>query len=390
MTLRRERPGHDPVATGSVGGFGTVRSMARSRGSRIAAFGAALLLVGGGLVAGSAGAAAAVDLSLDFTAAAPLTYDHSTGGGAYDNRSVGRARDVVESLEGSDFRCGDVVTFLTRISAGPSVAANSTIEIEFEHLADATGQSGVGFSEIVRAQINAGDVGGEGPGGTDLGITGAGGASATLVSQALTAPLFTQKAVLGSTVRITGIDPGTSTVLRLDARIACDGTSRPTGNLQAAITDSRLVAPSAAPIRVGNQTIPFRMIADVTPSVYVEEAPPSTTVPPAPTTTVPSTTCSVSIDDATVVAGVTPTVRIEGGTPDATVSVTVDDGGTNPRAVVLDAAGSAIVPVATPTDADVGRAFTATVAGDPAGACAAGWTVQPDTYAEPTTTTTSP
>jgi hypothetical protein len=197
--------------------------MVRTRGSRVAAFGAALLLVGGGLVAGSAGAAATVDISLDFTAAAPLTYDHSTGGGAYDNRSVGRTKDIVESLEGSDFRCGDIVTFLTRVTAGGSVAANATIEIDFEHLADTTGQSGVGFSEIVRAQINAGNVGGEGPGGADLGIRGGGSPVAALTAQSLTAPLFTQKAVLRSTVRISGIGPNTSTVLR---RVAPGGPER--------------------------------------------------------------------------------------------------------------------------------------------------------------------
>jgi len=364
--------------------------MVRTRGSRVAALGAALLLVGGALVAGSAGAAAAVDISLDFTAAAPLTYDHSTGGGAYDNRSVGRTKDIVESLEGSDFRCGDIVTFLTRVTAGGSVAANSTIEIDFEHLADTTGQSGVGFSEIVRAQINAGNVGGEGPGGADLGIRGGGSPVAALTAQSLTAPLFTQKAVLRSTVRISGIGPNTSTVLRLDARVACDGTSRPTGNLQAAVAGSRLVGPSAAPIRVGNQTIPFRMIASVTPSVYVEEAPPTTTTPPTPTSTAPPTACTIAVDEEVVVAGVTPTLRIEGGTPDATVSVTVDDGGTNTRAVLLDAAGSGIVPVATPTDADVGRSFTATVAGDPGGVCAGSWTVLADSTVEPTTTTTEP
>ena len=39
--------------------------------------------------------------------------------------------------------------------------AGTSIEIDFQHLADTTGQAGVGFSEIVRAQINAGDVGGE-------------------------------------------------------------------------------------------------------------------------------------------------------------------------------------------------------------------------------------
>jgi len=364
--------------------------MLRSLPSRLATLAAATMLVGGGIIAASAGAAASVDISIDFTAAAPLTYDHSTGGGAYDNRSVGRAKDIVESLEGSDFRCGDIVTFLTRVSAGSSVAAGSAIEIDFQHLADTTGQSGVGFSEIVRAQINSGDVGGEGPGGTDLGITGSGSASASLVSQALTAPLFTQKALLVSTVRITGINPNTSTVLRLDARVACDGVSRPTGNLQAAVTGSRLVAPTSAPIRVGNQTIPFKMIASVTPTVYVEEAPPSTTVPPTPTTTAPPTACTVTVDEETVVAGITPTVRIEGGTPGATVDVFVTAGRGGTVTVTLDAAGSAIVPVATPTDGDVGATVTATVTNDPGGVCEGSWTVLADTFVEPTTTTTSP
>ena len=45
------------------------------------------------------------DFSLDFTAAAPLTYDHTTGGGAYNERDVGRDKDIVESLEGGDFAC---------------------------------------------------------------------------------------------------------------------------------------------------------------------------------------------------------------------------------------------------------------------------------------------
>ena len=364
--------------------------MLRTGSSRIAALGAALLLVGGGLLAGSAGAAAAVDISLDFTAAAPLTYDHATGGGAFDNRSVGRAKDIVESLEGSDFRCGDVVTFLTHVHAGASVASNSTIEIDFEHLADTTGQAGVGFSEIVGARINAGDVGGEGPGGTDLGITGSGSsATAALVSSGLTAPLFTQKALLRSTVRIAGLNPGSSTVLRLDVRVACEGTARPTGNLQAAVTESRLVGPSTAPIRVGNQTIPFRMIANVTPAVYVEEAPPSTTVPPTPTTVVPSTACEITIDEEFVVAGVTPTVRIQGGTPGASVDVFVGTG-TTPTPVTLDAAGVGIVPVPVPTDADVGSTVTVTVTNDPAGTCANSYTVLADTVVEPTTTTTAP
>ena len=42
------------------------------------------------------------DFAVDFIAAAPLSYDHGTGGGAYNDRSIGRDKDVVESLEGGD------------------------------------------------------------------------------------------------------------------------------------------------------------------------------------------------------------------------------------------------------------------------------------------------
>jgi hypothetical protein len=43
------------------------------------------------------------DFSIDFTAAAPYTYDHSTGGGAYNDRTVGDTDDIVESLQGANF-----------------------------------------------------------------------------------------------------------------------------------------------------------------------------------------------------------------------------------------------------------------------------------------------
>ena len=55
------------------------------------------------------------DFKLDFIAAAPFTYNHATGGGAYDDRTIGVANDVVESLEGGDFACGDLVTHFVQI-----------------------------------------------------------------------------------------------------------------------------------------------------------------------------------------------------------------------------------------------------------------------------------
>jgi hypothetical protein len=45
------------------------------------------------------------------------TYDHTTGGGAFNDRTIGRDDDVVESLQGGDFKTGDLVTFLVEGSA---------------------------------------------------------------------------------------------------------------------------------------------------------------------------------------------------------------------------------------------------------------------------------
>ena len=87
--------------------------------------------------------AAGGDFSLDFTAAAPLTYDHSKGGGTYDARQVGRDKDIVESLEGGDFACGDTVSFLTQIRVDSGAIGSQTIRLRFEFTAHATGQQGI-------------------------------------------------------------------------------------------------------------------------------------------------------------------------------------------------------------------------------------------------------
>ena len=54
------------------------------------------------------------DFSIDFVVADPDSYDHLLGGGAYDDRTIGV--DVVESLEGADFGCGDIVTYFATVT----------------------------------------------------------------------------------------------------------------------------------------------------------------------------------------------------------------------------------------------------------------------------------
>ena len=210
--------------------------------------------------------AAGGDFSADFTAAAPLTYNHDTGGGAYDDRTVGRDLDIVESLEGGDFECGDLVTFLTqiRVRAGAFNGAQ-TIQLDYQWLADSTGQSGVALDEFHNVQVNYGAVsGGDGAGGTDSGITDNGNSVASIIAQDLSAPLFSKGAKRTGTIQVTNLEPSENVVLRFDLRIQCNGES-PTGNLQALLGGARVSAPlgQAGAIRVGSQTVPFKNVADI-------------------------------------------------------------------------------------------------------------------------------
>jgi uncharacterized repeat protein (TIGR01451 family) len=238
------------------------------------------------LLAASAAApanAASGDFSIDFAAAAPETYDHQTGGGAFDDRTVGVADDIVESLEGGDFACGDIVTYLTQVVVDDVKSADDdapqTIEMDLVFLADTTGQSGVALGDIVNVGVNYGAVqAGDGTGGTDLGISDDGGSTATLISESVTGPLFQSGSELLGTVELTDLERAETVVVRIDVKLFCDPGSNPTGNLQAQLDDSRLVATGAGPVDPpqavpgGAQTIPFKQIGNIgTPDISIDK-----------------------------------------------------------------------------------------------------------------------
>ena len=88
-------------------------ALVRSTCARVNADAAIGSARGGGPLSGG-------DVSLDFVAAGPFTYNHATGLGSppqfgYDNRTISKTNGVVESLEGGDFECGDLVTFFVQV-----------------------------------------------------------------------------------------------------------------------------------------------------------------------------------------------------------------------------------------------------------------------------------
>jgi hypothetical protein len=237
------------------------------------------------LLPGAAFAAGGDFANTDFAAAAPFTYNHATGGGAYNDRTVGDFKDITEQLEGAQFTCGDIVTYLVQIELeATTVDLVQTAEFDFSFLANSTGQAGVAHSEVVGVSINYGSVEngddgtgtnpGEGSVGLDSGIaddrqdiiggdTGTGGSTATLISQGLTGPLFQSGSELLATVRIDDLEPGEKIVLRIDTRLACDPGSAPTGNLQGQMNAGRVVEPVEDTINTGEQTIPFLRVGDI-------------------------------------------------------------------------------------------------------------------------------
>ena len=242
-----------------------------------------------------AGATAGDFQSPDFSAAAPLAYTHTVGGGAFNDGSSGRSLDKVESLEGADFICGDIVTFLTEIGVAASPTdANQTIDLTFRFTAQTTGQDGAALVDVVKTSVNYGQVEngdngtGTNPGrgfyGLDSGIaddrqttaggdTGVGGSVATLMAEAFepagTFP-FTpanQADDLVATIRVTDFEAGERIVLRTDVKTACNPGSDPTGNLQGQLSSGVIVevdgVPRAEALQSGAQTINFRQVGDM-------------------------------------------------------------------------------------------------------------------------------
>jgi len=277
------------------------------------------------------------DFSLDFVASAPHTYNHTTGGGAFDDGTIGVDDDVVESLEGGDFTCGDIVTFLTKVTVADGAVGAQTIALNYSFTADATGQPGVALSDIVGVSINYGNVGGDGTGGTDAGMMDDGGSTATLSNEMITGDgtLFNDNNLVG-TVTVTDLEAGEVVIVRVDVRIACDPGSSPTGNMQAALPSASVTVPAASTINVGNQTIPFKNVNQIIfPTCNIT---PETAVCTATTT---EYTASSDVEGATYKWSITGNGTIVGAAMDGTKTIVADASATSTSVEVLaGAAGS--------------------------------------------------
>src|SRR6185312_6276685 len=148
------------------------------------------------------------DISLDFVAAGPFTYNHTTGLGSppqfgYDNRTISKSNGVVESLEGGDFACGDLVTFFVQVKVAGDAAATGAVELDMSFGAETTGQPGLGFDDIVSTDINS-------PDGGNVGLDG--NETAVLSNEHPDTAGYDE---IKGTVTVSGLDGGETAIVRI-------------------------------------------------------------------------------------------------------------------------------------------------------------------------------
>lgn len=257
--------------------------------SGLASFALTFGVISANSLPAQAAATAASISNVSFRAPVHSTYNHITGGGAWND---GSTTYVKGELLGTDFKCGDVTTYLAQIVTPSSNPGAVTAEFKFDFLGDSTGSSGVALEPLLDSahlKVNSGVIAqtaGLGTGGTDGGFAPAGYGSTTTASidRSVAAPssalvdpakpLFTSGSSTRTTFRVTGLASNKTNIIRMDARILCQNGSRPTGNLQVSLFNI-LVGPGTTneTISGGNQTVNFRGVGNlgglVTPELTV-------------------------------------------------------------------------------------------------------------------------
>jgi hypothetical protein len=193
------------------------------------------------------------DVNLDFVAAGPFTYDHDTGLGdrpefGYDNRTISKTNGVVESLEGGDFACDDLVTFFVEIEIEDG-AGSGSVALDLSFGAETTGQPGLGFDDIVSYGINEPDDGNVGLDGDE---------TVTLSNEHLDTAGYDD---VKGTFTVSNLEGGETAILRVTVHLACEVGASPTGNILNAIEAARVVGGER--INIGQETVPMKQVGGI-------------------------------------------------------------------------------------------------------------------------------
>ena len=237
------------------------------------------------------------DISIDYAAARPTTYNHTTGvGGQYN---TGGTADVVESLEGGDFECGDIVVFFDAITVKATASAGpSTLQLVNSYDRFTTSGGAVGFFTINSVTLATSDPGYNSNLNETVSFVDNSTASQTII-----------------TASITGVEPGEKIILREQVVIQCtDDPASVTGNIQTAFESAQVTAGGSGVVNGGQQTISLKgagSLPTFTPTPTNTATPTATNTPtntPVPPTDTPTNTpTNTPTDTATPTPTNTPT-----------------------------------------------------------------------------------
>ncbi|NNL80925.1 MAG: cadherin-like domain-containing protein, partial [Flavobacteriaceae bacterium] len=201
--------------------------------------------------------------TIDFAAAESTTYDHATGGGIYGD---GTGTYVVESLQGGDFACGDIVTYFAYIEVEDTVVDPvNIVQLDFEFLGNTTGGAGVALSDIVLVQENVGDFGNVNDGGSTVALVQECTGTDCPGTDPGNGTLYDAASLTTAVVTIDDLEAGETLVVRIDVLLSCDPGSSPTGNLQGKLANAQALTGAGCPCGVagGVQTIPFQQLGQL-------------------------------------------------------------------------------------------------------------------------------
>lgn len=287
------------------------------------ALGAWLVAGDGGSVAGdsrSVNAASSSDPQLDFIAAEPSSYDHtsgvevSPGSLQYDSRIINVY--VVEQLEGTEFTCGDRLVFFTRVTT-PGALTPAPLFLQYGF--DAKNRLDpriVGYRAVEAVGISGVDFAGQ---STEEGNSGS-GATAILVREELDGIFGADAERLSATVGVLGLGASESVIVRVDVKMDCFSSGTAGGSLGAGLEgaffdidgDLSTTEDQQDVVDVGNQVVPMIGFGELpgptpTPTPTPTPAPTPTPTPiPTPTATptpTPIPCGGVSVDNDPALSG---------------------------------------------------------------------------------------
>lgn len=209
-------------------------------------------------------------ISVSLAASEPTTYNHATGGGGWNQGKTNI--DIVKSLESANFKCNDIVSYLTKVDV-PSTSdliARGDMTIDFNYAIGmyTTGQQGVALGDPTVSIVNQPD--------SATVSNGASNSTATIVGSTASGPMYTKPSDLMKTVRVTGIEAGETIIIRVDTTLHCLSGSSPAGNVHFDFNSAVLVADKNGPVspnialNSGTQTITLQNVQSLGhPSVVI-------------------------------------------------------------------------------------------------------------------------